>query len=138
MLQKNCLAPRFLSVRGQGPGNLTSSPESAFVQGWLGSLAKSPLSPFWVSASSPALTSWKEGVGRKHLLVNRALLGSQQIAKMFQATLQRESVLWEKKPKKWWETGPLASEEVHDWVPWVCLSLPWPQRLLEPSFNFIF
>ena len=53
-------------------------------------------------------------MGRKLLLVNRALLGSQQTAKMLQATLQRESVLWEKKPKKWWETGPLASEEVHD------------------------
>ena len=77
-------------------------------------MAKSPLSPFWVSASSPALTAWKEGMGRKLLLVNRALLGSQQTAKMLQATLQRESVLWEKKPKKWWETGPLASEEVHD------------------------
>ena len=65
LLKKNCLAPRFLSTRGQGPGNLTSSPKSAFAQGWLGSLAKSPLSPFWVSASSPALAAWKEGGGRK-------------------------------------------------------------------------
>ena len=62
------------------------------------------------------------------------MLWSQQTAKM----LQRESVLWEKKLKKWWETGSLASEEGHDWVLWVFLSFPWPQRLLEPSFNFIF
>ena len=84
------------------------------------------------------MAAWKEGVGRKHLLVNRALLGSQKTVKMLQAALQRDSVLWEKKLKKWWETGPLDSEEVHDWVLWVCLSFPWPQRLLEPSFKFIF
>lgn len=131
MLPETGLALRFLFTRGQVPRKLSSVLTLLLRRAGCGG-APWPLLGLDLLA---CLAAWKEGVDGKQLLAHRALLGFQQTARLLQATLQRESVLWEKKQKKRWETGPLASEESHHWVTWVCPSFSWPQRLLGPPFH---